>query len=82
MIPGTTLSPEARIAQLEPLSLPGAPFRLVALEQLAFAEIELGADDAAIARLTEILNDNAASQGLRRRASQLIVSLGGTLALQ
>jgi hypothetical protein len=77
MIGATTLAPEDRIARLQGLALPGAPYRLLALEQIALAEIDRGDTDAAIARLTEIAGDAGASQGLRNRASQLIVVLGG-----
>lgn len=71
--------PEARIARLQPLAMPGNPLRLMALEQRAFAEIELGRTDAAIATLQGILADAERTEDLRRRASQLIVALGGTL---
>lgn len=72
-----TRSPEDRIADLEPLTNPGAPFRLLALEQTALAEIERGGSDRALQILEEIAEDGGASEGLRRRASQLIVALGG-----
>ena len=64
---------------LEPLIIPGAPYRVLALEQIALADVAAGETDAAIAGLREILEEDSASQGLRRRASQLIVALGGTL---
>ncbi len=75
---GTT-PPEDRIARLNALSLGGGAFRLLATEQIALAEIELGNTDEAIARLREIVSDAETSQDLRRRASQLIVALGGSL---
>ncbi len=71
--------PADRIAALQPLTAPGAPFRILAEEQIALAEIEAGDTDAALARLQAMLEDTEASQGLRRRASQLIVALGGEL---
>ena len=58
---------------------PGHPMRLLASEQLALIEIEIGNRDAALERLQAILADAEATQGLRRRASQLIVALGGEL---
>ena len=73
------LSPDERIARLNALSLGGSAFRLIAMEQIALAEIELGETDAAIARLRDIVADAAVTQDLRRRASQLIVALGGVL---
>jgi hypothetical protein len=43
------------------------------------AEIEKGDAETAIAQLREIVADAETSQDLRRRASQLIVALGGSL---
>lgn len=61
------------IAQTSPM------LRLPAEEQLALIDIEQGQTDAALARLQRIAADAEATAGLRQRASQLIVSLGGTL---
>lgn len=69
--------PAARIAALEPLSASGAPYRLLAQEQIALARVEQGEGEDAIAILRDILADEGASQDLRRRATQLIVALGG-----
>jgi hypothetical protein len=69
--------PADRIAALEPLTQPGAPFRVLAEEQIALAELEAGDREAAIARLRALAEDTEASAGLRRRASQLIIALGG-----
>jgi len=74
-----TIAPDERIARLNALALGGGAFRLLASEQIALAEIELGDSAAAIARLRDIVSDAATSQDLRRRASQLIVALGGSL---
>lgn len=65
------------VARLEPLALPGAPYRLLALEQIALAEVSRGDTQAALALLTEITQDDATGQGLLQRAGQLIVALGG-----
>ncbi len=67
----------ARIELLAPLTRAGGPFRVLAEEQIAMAEIELGRQEAAISRLQALLLDNDASQPLRQRAAQLIVALGG-----
>ena len=75
---GTT-DPDDRIARLNALALGGGSFRLMASEQIALAEIEKGNDEAALTRLREITADAETSQDLRRRASQLIVALGGSL---
>lgn len=73
---GTTPATEL-ISRLEPLALPGAPYRLLALEQIALAEVSRGEQAAALDVLAEILADDATGQGLRQRAEQLIVALGG-----
>ncbi len=65
------------LARLEPLALPGAPYRLLALEQIAVAELSRGETAAALDILREITADDATGQGLRQRAQQLIVALGG-----
>ncbi len=72
------LSAEDRRAGFEALAVPGQPLRLLAEEQLALIEIEIGEKDAALTRLGRLVEDSEATQGLRRRASQLIVALGGT----
>ena len=72
-------APDERLSALEPLMAPGNPFRLLALEQRAFAEIELGQTDTAIETLKGIMADADRTEGLQRRASQLIVALGGVL---
>lgn len=79
MLPDSPLDPEARLSSLEPLTIPGAPYRLLALEQMAIAEVALGRDDAALERLQGILVEDRVSETLRRRVSQLIVALGGTV---
>jgi hypothetical protein len=74
------LSADERLARLQPLMQPGNPFRLLALEQSALAEIEKGEVDAALSTLQGILGDADVTEDLRRRAQQLIVALGGTLS--
>ncbi|MEX5726768.1 hypothetical protein Ga0609869_000121 [Rhodovulum iodosum] len=69
---------ETRRYVLEPLAAPGQPFRLLAMEQLALIDVETGEREQAIARLNEILQASELSAGLRQRATQLMVALGGT----
>jgi len=76
MLPGQ-MSPSERVEVLTGLTAPGAPFRVLAEEQIAFAEVELGETASAVTRLEALLNDNEASGALRQRAQQLIVALGG-----
>lgn len=68
-----------RRAALEGIAVAGRPYRVLAQEQLALLAIEEGQPDTAITLLTALLTDQEASVGLRTRASQLIVALGGTL---
>ncbi len=76
---GGGLSIEERRNGFQELASDGAPLRLLAEEQLALLDIEAGDTEGALTRLQGIMADSEVSAGLRRRASQLIVSLGGTL---
>lgn len=66
-----------RRQSFEAMAAPGGPLRLLAEEQLALIDLETGDRAAAIARAQAILQDAEVTPGLRRRASQLIVALGG-----
>ena len=74
---GDALPAEERRALLATIAGPGAPYRLLAEEQLALLDVEAGDAGAAIARLSAILGDVEVTPGLRQRAAQLIVVLGG-----
>ncbi|UWP90032.1 hypothetical protein [Aliiroseovarius crassostreae] len=74
---GTDMEPQQAVEHLEPLLVAGAPFRVMAEEQMALVELAQGQKDAAISRLQALLSDEEASRALRQRASQLIVALGG-----
>lgn len=74
------VAPADRIARLAVIAEPGGPYRLLALEQIALAEIEGGETDKALETLGRIAEDADVTQDLRRRVSQLIVALGGELA--
>ena len=69
----------ARRQKLEALANPGAPFALLAQEQLALADLADGERDSAVARLKGIIEDAAVSRGLRDRAQTLMVALGAPL---
>lgn len=73
------LAADQRRLELEVLATPGSALRLLAEEQLALMDIEAGETDAAIAKLQAIADDAETTTGLRRRATQLIVALGGEL---
>ncbi len=79
MIAQDRAEPRDVLARLEPLTIPGGPFRLLALEQQALVRIRGGETDAALTTLRDILRDGAATRDLRQRARQLIVALGGSL---
>ncbi|SLN55213.1 hypothetical protein [Roseisalinus antarcticus] len=76
------MPPAERAQALGGLGQPGAPFRLVALEQQAFALVEAGDTEGALAVLQGLLEDAEVTRGLRDRASALIVSLGGEIGGQ
>ncbi|WP_272005140.1 tetratricopeptide repeat protein [Roseovarius sp. ZX-A-9] len=77
MIPAGGLDVETRRSRLDGLALGNGLVRLLAEEQLAYLDIETGAPDAAIERLQQVVADAGATPGLRRRAAQVIVALGG-----
>ncbi|MFC2969131.1 tetratricopeptide repeat protein [Acidimangrovimonas pyrenivorans] len=78
LIAGDEMQPDARKAALEPLSQPGRPYRPLALEQIALLAVAAGDSKSAIDQFNEILQDSDVTPGLRRRATQMIVALGGT----
>lgn len=80
IIGGADVPLAERRAALDPIAAPGRPFRTLALEQLAYLLVEEGKTDEAIAALTALLTDQEAPGGLRARAEQMIVALGGTVA--
>lgn len=77
-LPPTTPIADRRTA-FETLAAPGAPFQLLAQEQLALISAEEGNPEQAITLLRGVLNSAAITPGLQRRASELIVALGGDL---
>ena len=79
LVRGDSLPATERLARYGALATPGAPFRLLAEEQMALTEIDAGDTDAALKRMQDILADGEVTAGLRRRVSQLIVALGGAL---
>lgn len=80
-IPDSGLTVDERRTRLEGLTLSVGISRLLAEEQLALIEIETGDTAAAIDRLQQIIADAGATAGLRSRASQVIVALGGELSV-
>ncbi|MDI3337395.1 tetratricopeptide repeat protein [Defluviimonas aestuarii] len=66
-----------RDAALSRLAAAGAPYRVLALEQQALVLAKDGKIDEALGLFNQILNEPDVTAGLRRRASQMIVVLGG-----
>lgn len=77
IVAGADLPAAERSALLEPIAQAGRPYRTLALEQLALLLVETGETDAAITALETLRQDQQATSGLRRRAGQMIVALGG-----
>ncbi|MGX9855730.1 tetratricopeptide repeat protein [Limimaricola variabilis] len=69
---------EDRLMALEALASPGAPLRMLALEQIALVRLEQGDTEAAIEQLRAIVEDAEATADLRDRATSLMVALGVT----
>ncbi len=79
IIAGEALPAGERDARLAALAAPGAPFRILALEQQAYVLVAADRKDEAIKAFEAILQDAGLTQGLKARASQMIVTLGGKL---
>jgi len=78
MVAGADMPLADRRAALQPLAAAGRPFRVLAAEQLAYLLVEEGKTPEAIDALQALLQDQEAPGGLRSRAAQMIVALGGT----
>jgi hypothetical protein len=79
IVAGADMPLADRRMALDGLAVPGRPFRTLALEQLAYLLIEEAKTDEAIAALTALSQDQEAPAGLKSRARQVIVALGGTV---
>lgn len=67
---------DERMKAFKALSKPGNPFRLLAEEQMALIELELGNTENAIEKISQILLDAELTTGLRNRATQMMIALG------
>lgn len=72
---GADLPLDERRATLTSLSQPGQPLRPLASEALALLDIEAGDLDSARTRLDDLLTQAEATEGLRRRAAQMLAAL-------
>ena len=76
---GPEMDQARRMAVLDALSNPGAPFRTIALEQRAVALLDAGDKDGALEQLRGLLQEPGVSDAMRNRTEQLIIALGGDL---
>lgn len=76
ILQGRAMDPAARDAALAVLAAPGAPFRVLAVEQQALALVDAGKRDEALALFRSLMQDAEATQALRARVAQLMVALG------
>ena len=79
LLSGADMPLADRRATLEAMSGPGRPYRALALEQLAYLQVEEGATDMAIVALIALLTDPDATPAMKDRLRQVITALGGTL---
>ncbi|MXU65645.1 hypothetical protein [Oceanomicrobium pacificus] len=79
LIDGEDMDPAYRDAAFDRLTGPDSAFRLLAMEQRAAFNAAEGDTDAALAELALILDDPQTTNGLRSRAQQMIIALGGSL---
>ncbi len=77
MLGADAIPADERRTRLEFMAQPGQALALLASEQLALIDVTEGNTDAAVERLQAIILDASVTAGLRQRAPQLIVALGG-----
>jgi hypothetical protein len=82
IVAGADMPANERAQILDGLSQPGRAFRPLALEQLALLRLDQGEPAAAVDILQDLLDEPDVTAGLRQRATQLIVALGGDPAAE
>ncbi len=80
VVAGADMPLSDRRAALDGIAAPGRPYRTMALEQMAYLLVEEDRTDEAIAALTVLLTDQEAPGGVRSRAQEMIIALGGEVA--
>ncbi len=73
------MDPAQAVAELDPLTAEGAPYRVLALELRAMVRLNSGDVEAAHADLTAIIGDPQATRESSQRALALLMSSGGEL---
>ena len=76
MVSGAAMDAAERDQILSALSKPGAPYELLALEQKAVALIGAGRNEDAITLIGQIQQKDGLSEPLRRRLSEMMITLG------
>lgn len=79
LLAGSDMALADRRAALQAIAVAGRPYRTLAEEQLAYLLVEEDKTDEAIAAMITLVQDQAASDGLRARLGQMIKVLGGTV---
>lgn len=82
IVAGDKMDAGQRSATLQELATPGAPYRLLAMEQQAADTLASGDKAGAISIAQNILQDAGLTPGLQQRATELIVALGGEVPTQ
>lgn len=76
MVEGDAMEPSERDTILTDLSRAGAPFELLALEQKVVALVGAGRNEDAATLIRQIQQRDGLSEGLRRRLSEMMITLG------
>ncbi|MCV2865861.1 tetratricopeptide repeat protein [Albidovulum sediminicola] len=82
ILKGPALNAQEREERLAALSVPGAPYRPLALEQQGLSLIASGKTEEALALYQQLVQEAGVTAGLKQRALQMIVVLGGEPAQQ
>ncbi|MGQ0609482.1 MAG: tetratricopeptide repeat protein [Paracoccaceae bacterium] len=78
LIAGTEMPLAERRGILQAMAGAGRPYRVLALEQLAYLSVEEGDRMAAIAALVALMSDQEATASMKERLRQVITALGGS----
>ena len=75
LLRSASLAPDEIIRLLEPMAAPGKTFRVLALEQIALANMDAGRYALAAQQLRELSGDAGSPASLRRRVQQILPTL-------
>lgn len=79
ILDGANMDAAELLSSLDSLAIPGAPYRMLAIEQRALHFVAQGDTEAALGELRLILDAAESTQGLLQRAQELTIALGGSL---